>query len=205
MPFPNEVEILVHLPNGVSPDKSIDGLYAFTACETSISPLGCVIEDNKPLFIGVSEILKKSTERTKELLRLELEYKKSDYENQWHYASLERIFIENRVYRLIENEESWEGVINTIDNGLKPHTKNLKREVTKDDIVRLTEIKIKRISKFDIDKAILKIKSIEQELEQIKYNHLQNSRTPPLQKKFWVKRTSLIEKQIQDYLNTYDE
>jgi topoisomerase-4 subunit A len=166
----NEVEILVHLPNGVSPDKSIDGLYAFTACETSISPLGCVIEDNKPLFIGVSEILKKSTERTKDLLRLELEYKKSDYENQWHYASLERIFIENRVYRLIENEESWEGVINTIDNGLKPHTKNLKREVTKDDIVRLTEIKIKRISKFDIDKAILKIKSIEQELEQIKYN-----------------------------------
>ena len=166
----NEVEILVHLPNGVSPDKSIDGLYAFTSCETSISPLGCVIEDNKPLFIGVSEILKKSTERTKELLRLELEYKKSDYENQWHYASLERIFIENRVYRLIENEESWEGVINTIDNGLKPHTKNLKREVTKDDIVRLTEIKIKRISKFDIDKAILKIKSIEQELEQIKYN-----------------------------------
>ena len=166
----NEVEILVHLPNGVSPDKSIDGLYAFTACETSISPLGCVIEDNKPLFIGVSEILKKSTERTKYLLRLELEYKKSDYENQWHYASLERIFIENRVYRLIENEESWEGVINTIDNGLKPHTKNLKREVTKDDIVRLTEIKIKRISKFDIDKAILKIKSIEQELEQIKFN-----------------------------------
>ena len=166
----NEVEILVHLPNGVSPDKSIDGLYAFTACETSISPLGCVIEDNKPLFIGVSEILKKSTERTKELLRLELEYKKSDYENQWHYASLERIFIENRVYRLIENEESWEGVISTIDNGLKPHTKNLKREVTRDDIVRLTEIKIKRISKFDIDKAILKIKSIEEELEQIKYN-----------------------------------
>ena len=166
----NEVEILVHLPNGVSPDKSIDGLYAFTACETSISPLGCVIEDNKPLFIGVSEILKKSTERTKYLLRLELEYKKSDYENQWHYASLERIFIENRVYRLIENQESWEGVINTIDNGLKPHTKNLKREVTKDDIVRLTEIKIKRISKFDIDKAILKIKSIEEELEQIKYN-----------------------------------
>ena len=145
-------------------------MYAFTACETSISPLGCVIEDNKPLFIGVSEILKKSTERTKYLLRLELEYKKSDYENQWHYASLERIFIENRVYRLIENEESWEGVINTIDNGLKPFTKNLKREVTKDDIVRLTEIKIKRISKFDIDKAILKIKSIEEELEQIKYN-----------------------------------
>ena len=166
----NEVEILVHLPNGVSPDKSIDGLYAFTSCETSISPLGCVIEDNRPLFIGVSEILKKSTERTKELLRLELEYKKSDFENQWHYASLERIFIENRIYRLIEDEETWEGVIKTIDEGLKPFTKHLKRNVTEDDIVRLTEIKIKRISKFDIEKAILKIQSIEEELDKIKFN-----------------------------------
>ena len=166
----NEVEILVHLPNGVSPDKSIDGLYAFTSCETSISPLGCVIEDNRPLFIGVSEILKKSTERTKELLRFELEYKKSDFENQWHYASLERIFIENRIYRLIEDEETWEGVIKTIDKGLKPFTKHLKRNVTEDDIVRLTEIKIKRISKFDIEKAILKIQSIEEELDKIKFN-----------------------------------
>ena len=166
----NEVEILVHLPNGVSPDKSIDGLYAFTSCETSISPLGCVIEDNRPLFIGVSEILKKSTERTKELLRLELEYKKSDFENQWHYASLERIFIENRIYRLIEDEETWEGVIKTIDEGLKPFVKHLKRNVTEDDIVRLTEIKIKRISKFDIEKAILKIQSIEEELDKIKFN-----------------------------------
>ena len=166
----NEVEILVHLPNGVSPDKSIDGLYAFTSCETSISPLGCVIEDNRPLFIGVSEILKKSTERTKELLRLELEYKKSDFENQWHYASLERIFIENRIYRLIEDEETWEGVIKTINEGLKPFTKHLKRNVTEDDIVRLTEIKIKRISKFDIEKAILKIQSIEEELDKIKFN-----------------------------------
>ena len=165
-----EVEILVHLPNGVSPDKSIDGLYAFTSCETSISPLGCVIENNKPLFIGVTEILKKSTEKTKELLRLELEYKKSDYENQWHYASLERIFIENRVYRLIENEDTWEGVIKTIENGLKPFIKNLKRPVIEEDIIRLTEIKIKRISKFDIEKAILKIKSIEEELEKIKFN-----------------------------------
>ena len=166
----NEVEILIHLPNGVSPDKSIDGLYAFTSCETSISPLGCVIEDNRPLFIGVSEILKKSTERTKELLRLELEYKKSDFENQWHYASLERIFIENRIYRLIEDEETWDGVIKTIDEGLKSFTKHLKRNVTEDDIVRLTEIKIKRISKFDIEKAILKIQSIEEELDKIKFN-----------------------------------
>ena len=122
------------------------------------------------MFIGVSEILKKSTERTKELLRLELEYKKSDFENQWHYASLERIFIENRIYRLIEDEETWEGVIKTIDEGLKPFTKHLKRNVTEDDIVRLTEIKIKRISKFDIEKAILKIQSIEEELDKIKFN-----------------------------------
>ena len=166
----NNVEVLVHLPSNVSPDKTIDGLFAFTSCETSISPLGCVIEDNKPLFIGVSEILKRSTENTKELLRLELEYKKSDYENQWHYASLERIFIENRIYRDIENVETWKGVISAISNGLKPFTSHLKREVVEDDIVRLTDIKIKRISKFDIDKAQIKIEAIEEELDKIAFN-----------------------------------
>jgi topoisomerase-4 subunit A len=166
----NNVEVLVHLPSNVSPDKTIDGLFAFTSCETSISPLGCVIEDNKPLFIGVSEILKRSTENTKDLLRLELEYKKSDYENQWHYASLERIFIENRIYRDIENVDTWKGVISAISNGLKPFTEHLKREVVEDDIVRLTEIKIKRISKFDIDKAQIKIEAIEDELDKIAFN-----------------------------------
>ena len=169
----NDVEVLVHLPSGVSPDKTIDGLFAFTACETSISPLGCVIENNKPLFIGVSEILKKSTENTKELLRLELEFKKSDLENQWHYSSLERIFIENRIYRDIEDVETWEGVIKAISEGLKPFAKKLKRDIVEEDIIRLTEIKIKRISKFDIDKAQLKIESIEKGLEQINY-HLNN-------------------------------
>ena len=169
----NDVEVLVHLPSGVSPDKTIDGLFAFTSCETSISPLGCVIENNKPLFIGVSEILKKSTDRTKELLKLELEYKRGDFENQWHYASLERIFIENRIYRDIENVETWEGVIKAISEGLQPFINNLKREVVEDDIVRLTEIKIKRISKFDIDKAQIKIESIESELEKITF-HLNN-------------------------------
>ena len=163
----NDVEVLVHLPTGVSPDKTIDGLFAFTSCETSISPLGCVIENNKPLFIGVSEILKKSTEHTRELLKMELEFKRGDLENQWHYASLERIFIENRIYRDIEDVETWEGVIKAIFEGLKPFVKKLKREVVEDDIVRLTEIKIKRISKFDIDKAILKIESIEAELEDV--------------------------------------
>ena len=166
----NDVEVLVHLPSNVSPDKTIDGLFAFTSCETSISPLGCVIEDNKPLFIGVSEILKRSTQNTKELLKLELEYKKGDYESQWHYASLERIFIENRIYRDIENVETWKGVISTISSGLRPFTTHLKRDVVEDDIVRLTEIKIKRISKFDIDKAQVKIEAIEAELEKIVYN-----------------------------------
>ncbi|MBT5395784.1 MAG: DNA gyrase/topoisomerase IV subunit A [Flavobacteriaceae bacterium] len=169
----NDVEVLVHLPSGVSPDKTIDGLFAFTSCETSISPLGCVIENNKPLFIGVSEILEKSTDRTKKLLELELEYKRGDFENQWHYASLERIFIENRIYRDIENVETWEGVINAISEGLQPFISDLKREVVEDDIVRLTEIKIKRISKFDIDKAQIKIESIESELEKITF-HLNN-------------------------------
>jgi topoisomerase-4 subunit A len=169
----NDVEVLVHLPSGVSPDKTIDGLFAFTSCETSISPLGCVIENNKPLFIGVSEILEKSTDRTKKLLELELEYKRGDFENQWHYASLERIFIENRIYRDIENVETWEGVIKAISEGLQPFINNLKREVVEDDIVRLTEIKIKRISKFDIDKAQIKIESIESELKKITF-HLNN-------------------------------
>ena len=169
----NDVEVLVHLPSGVSPDKTIDGLFAFTSCETSISPLGCVIENNKPLFIGVSEILEKSTDRTKKLLELELEYKRGDFENQWHYASLERIFIENRIYRDIENVETWEGVIKAISEGLQPFISDLKREVVEDDVVRLTEIKIKRISKFDIDKAQIKIESIESELEKITF-HLNN-------------------------------
>ena len=165
------VEILVHLPSGISPDKTIDALYAFTNCETSISPLGCVIENNKPLFIGVSQMLERSTERTKELLRLELEIQRKELENQWHYASLERIFIENRIYRDIEEEETWEGVIKAIDKGLKPHTGHLKREVVEEDIVRLTEIRIKRISKFDLDKAQQRIEALAEQIEE-KTHHL---------------------------------
>ncbi|TRZ45317.1 DNA gyrase/topoisomerase IV subunit A [Robertkochia solimangrovi] len=166
-----DVEILVHLPAGISPDKTIDALYAFTACESSISPLACVIEDNKPLFIGVSEILRRSTDNTVELLRQELEIELSELEEQWHFSSLERIFIENRIYREIEEEETWEGVINAIDNGLKPFIGHLKRAVTEDDIVRLTEIRIKRISKFDIDKAQQKIDALEGEIARVK-DHL---------------------------------
>ena len=169
----SEVEILVHLPNGISPDKTMDALFAFTNCEMSISPLGCIIEDSKPLFIGVSEILKKSTDNTVKLLKQDLEVKLDELENQWHYASLERIFIENRIYRSIEEVDTWEGVIETIDNELKPFVKRLKRDIVRDDIVRLTEIKIKRISKFDIDKAQQRIEALEGEIENIKH-HLNN-------------------------------
>jgi len=168
-----EVEILIHLPSGISPDKTIDALYAFTNCETSISPLGCVIEDNKPLFIGVSEMLRRSTDNTVQLLKSELEIKLGELEEQWHFASLERIFIENRIYRNIEEEETWEGVISAIDKGLKPHIKHLKRDVTKEDIVRLTDIRIKRISKFDIDKAQQKIEALEDQIKEIKH-HLEH-------------------------------
>ena len=168
-----EVEILIHLPPGISPDKTIDALYAFTNCETSISPLGCVIEDNKPLFIGVSEMLRRSTDRTVQLLKSELEIQLNELEEQWHFASLERIFIEKRIYRDIEEEETWEGVIKAIDKGLKPHIKHLKRAITEEDIVRLTEIRIKRISKFDIDKAQQKIDTLEDSIAQVKH-HLNN-------------------------------
>ncbi|MDM1093015.1 DNA gyrase/topoisomerase IV subunit A [Myroides odoratimimus] len=165
-----QVEILIHLPAGTSPDKTIDALYAFTACETSIAPLGCVIQNNKPLFTGVSEMLKNSTHQTVELLRRELEIELNELEEKWHFLSLERIFIENRIYRAIEEEETWEGVLTAIDEGLKPFVVNLKRAITQEDIIRLTEIRIKRISRFDIDKANQNIEALEGEIEAVKYN-----------------------------------
>ena len=163
-------EIIIHLPNGVSPDKMIDALYAFTNCEMSISPNSCVIEKNKPVFIGVKEILKKSVERTVGLLKLELEIKLQELENHWHWLSLERIFIENRIYRQIEEEETWEGVLSAIKNGLKPFQKNLKKFVSDEDIVKLTEIKIKRISKFDSSKAVDNLFKIEDQIKDVKSN-----------------------------------
>ncbi|WP_298224935.1 DNA gyrase/topoisomerase IV subunit A [Flavobacterium sp.] len=165
-----EVEILIHLYPGVSPDKTIDALFAFTACETSVAPLGCVIEDNKPLFVGVSHMLKISTERTVQLLKSELEIQLGELEEQWHFLSLERIFIENRIYRLIEEETTKEGVISAIDEGLKPFVKPLKRAITEEDILRLTEIKIMRISKFDSNKAQDKIDALEGDIEQVKHD-----------------------------------
>ena len=169
----SEVEILVHLPSGISLDKTIDALYAFTDCEVSISPLACVIIDNKPNFIGVSDMLRISTDSTVSILKKELELRLEELREQWHFASLERIFIENRIYRLIENEETWEGVIASIENGLKPFLSELRRELIKDDIIKLTDIKIKRISKFDIDKALKKIDDLEIEIKGI-LNNLEN-------------------------------
>jgi len=165
-----EVEILIYLGSGISPDKTIDALYAFTNCEVSISPLCCIIQQNKPIFIGVSEALKYSTNHTVDLLRKELEIQLKELEEQWHFSSLERIFIENRIYRDIEEEETWDGVIKAIDNGLKPHIKHLKRAITRDDIIRLTEIRIKKISKFDIDKAKQFIESLEEKITEVKNN-----------------------------------
>jgi topoisomerase-4 subunit A len=161
------VEILVHLAPGVSPDKTIDALYAFTDCEVSISPNSTVIDGDAPRFLGASEMLKINTDNTVQLLKWELEIKKNELEEQWHFSSLEKIFIENKIYSLIEEEETWEGVISAIDNGLKPFTKHLKRAVTTEDIVKLTEIRIKRISKFDAFRADEILIKLEEELSQI--------------------------------------
>lgn len=166
----DKVEILVHLNPGISPDKMIDALYAFTDCEISISPNACVINVNRPEFLNVTEILKRNTDHTVHLLKKELEIELNELQEQWHFSSLERIFIENRIYHDIEEEETWEGVIQAIEEGLKPHTAHLLREVTQEDIVRLTEIRIKRISKFDLDKAQQYIESLEDKIEQVQYN-----------------------------------
>ncbi|MFC2129361.1 DNA gyrase/topoisomerase IV subunit A [Bacteroidota bacterium] len=165
------VEIQVHLAPNISSDKTIDALYAFTDCEVSISPNCCVIEDNKPRFTGVSEVLRVNTENTKNLLQQELEIRLSELLENWHMSSLEKIFIEERIYRDIEEAETWEAVIEAIDKGLEPFKKLLQREVTREDIIKLTEIKIKRISKFDVKKAVEQIKGIEEEISEVK-NHL---------------------------------
>lgn len=164
------VEILLHLAPGVSPDQTIDALYAFTDCEVSISPNSCVILDDKPHFLGVHEILRFSTQETVELLKKELEIKKAELLEQLHNMSLEKIFIEERIYRDIEKCESFEEVIIAIDEGLKPFVKDFIREVTRDDIIRLTEIKIKRISKYNSFKADEQIKVLHVDLEKVEYH-----------------------------------
>jgi len=181
-----DVEIIVDVAPGVSPDVTMDALFAFTDCEVSISPNACIIIDNKPHFLTVDDILKTCTENTKLLLKWELEIKKAELEEKWHMASLEKIFITNRIYREIEECETWEAVIETIDKELKKYVGSpsdpvkkgdkriqLMRDVTEDDIVRLTEIKIKRISKYNSFKADEKILDIEEQLKEVKH-HLAN-------------------------------
>ncbi|MDA0330669.1 MAG: DNA gyrase/topoisomerase IV subunit A [Bacteroidetes bacterium] len=165
-----EVEILVYLPSGASIQKTIDSLFAFTQCEVSISPLCCVISDNKPQFLGVRDMLKISTDNTKNLLKKELEIQLDELENQWHYISLERIFIENRIYREIEEKTTWDEVLSTIDSGLDPFKSKLKKDITVDDIKKLTEIPIRKISKFDLNKVKDKLDSIEVNIEEVKNN-----------------------------------
>ncbi|CEJ69039.1 DNA gyrase subunit A [Chryseobacterium oranimense G311] len=167
------VEILVHLHNDVSPDKTIDALYAFTDCQVTISPNACVIVGDKPMFMNVSDILKMNTDHTVSLLKKELEIELHELQESWHFSSLERIFIENRIYHDIEEVKTWEEVIKTIDAGLKPHTKHLLRAVTEEDILKLTEIRIKRISRFDLDKFKENIAALEGKIEQVKH-HLAN-------------------------------
>lgn len=166
----SEVEILIHLPNDVSPDKMIDALYAFTDCEISISPNACVINVDKPEFLSVSEILRRNTNHTVNLLKQELEIELGELQEQWHFASLEKIFIENRIYHQIEELDKWEDVISTIDAGLKPFTKHLIREVSEDDINKLTEIRIKRITRFDLDKAEENIAALDGKIKEVKHH-----------------------------------
>jgi topoisomerase-4 subunit A len=165
-----DADILVHLPAGADAETTRDALFAFSDCELTISPNSCVIVDGKPQFMAVSDILRRATHNTRELLKTELEIKLGELGEKWHFSSLEKIFIENRIYRDIEECETWEAVLKAIDSGLKPFKKLLKREVTEDDIVRLTEIKIKRISKFDSFKADEEIKGLEKAMAETDKN-----------------------------------
>ncbi len=165
-----DVNILVHLAPNTSPDVTLDALYAFTHCEVSISPNCCVIVDSHPQFISVNECLMRSTDQTVDLLKRELEIRLAELAERWHFSSLEKIFIENRIYRDIEECETWESVISTIDAGLEPFKARLHREVTRDDIIKLTEIKIKRISRYDSFKADEVIADIEDEMADVEHN-----------------------------------
>ncbi|VDG81497.1 DNA gyrase subunit A [Capnocytophaga ochracea] len=167
------VEILVHLPNGTSPDKTIDALYAFTACETAISPITCVIEENKPHFLTVSEVLRRSTDRTVSLLKQELEIELSELEMQWHSASLEKIFIREEMYIDFKNYTDRESLYQYLYQRFEPFKKDLIREITDDDLAKLTQIPMIRITRFDSYKADENILKIEADIEEVK-NHLAN-------------------------------
>lgn len=168
----SEVEIVINLHPEASqdPDKAIEALYAFSNCEVSISPNSCIIEDGRPRFLSVNEILEISTRNTVDLLKLELEIARDEKETEWHYCSLEKIFIEKRIYRSLEVCETWDQIMDTIEAGLKPYLKNLRRPVVHEDYVRLTELKIKRISRYDANRAEEKLLAIEAELAEINDN-----------------------------------
>ncbi len=166
-----KIEILIHLSPGTSPDQTIDALYAFTECESSISPNSCVIHDNKPKFLPISEILKYSTDRTLYLLKSELEIRLAELHEDWHLSSLEKIFFEERIYRLLEKDtNTWEDVIEAIDRGFDPFRERLKRNITHDDLLKLTDKPVRKISKFDIKKADEYIKGLETEIEEVENN-----------------------------------
>ncbi len=165
----DKVEIVVHVANDESSDKTIDALYAFTSCEVSISPNACVIMDEKPCFMGVKDILRRSADHTRSLLGLELQIKLGELNEAWHAASLERIFIENKLYQLIEGCRTREAAYEAVDKGLEPFKKKLRREVTLEDVQRLTELKFIRISRYDTDKADNEIKKIEEDIKATKY------------------------------------
>jgi topoisomerase-4 subunit A len=166
----DKVEILIYLPAGVDAATTEQALYAFTDCEVSVSTNICVIENGKPHFYSALDLLYLATEKTRNLLQLELEIQLGELEEKWHFSSLEKIFIEKRIYRRIEEEETWEAVITAVDTGLKPYKKIFKREVTREDVLRLLEIKIKRISKFDALRADELIKGLEDGIAETKKN-----------------------------------
>jgi topoisomerase IV subunit A len=165
-----DVEIQIQLAPGVSPDVTIDALYAFTDCEISISPNACVIIEDKPVFLTVNRILEYNTQQTKELLKRELEIRRAELMERLLFSSLEKIFIENRIYRDIEECTTWDAVLEAIDRGLDPYKPDFYREITQDDLIRLTEIKIKRISKFDAFKADELMKRLQEELKEVNYH-----------------------------------
>ncbi len=166
-----EVEIIVELAPGISPDITIDALYAFTDCEVSISPNTCVIVKDRPQFLKVSELLKTATDNTKELLKRELEIKLAELYEKWHFTSLEKIFFEEKIYKELEKKhETWEKVLEAIDKAFTPFKKLLKREITREDIIRLTEKPVRRIYKLDIDDLIAQIKGLEDDIKQVKFD-----------------------------------
>ena len=166
-----EVEIQVELAPGISPDITIDALYAFTDCEVSISPNACVIVENKPRFLGVHELLTLSADNTKRLLKLELEIKLGELEDKWHYTSLEKIFFEEKIYKELEQKhETWDHVIEAIDKAFDPFKKKLKREIKREDIIKLTEKPVRRIYRLDINELNEQIKGIEADIVQVKFD-----------------------------------